>query len=273
MNDEGVILYNLRCVDAEGRVFEQYDRLFVPFEIEKNNQGYKHPQASAKHPERLHCFTLDGALKRAEEISKRQGETIFIPSSALTWNILAKLAAQRDNDPRARMILDNYSDNGVLEFMEGTSLNTGSFYRVLSGLHQQGTSVNLAERTLTHYTPQGQVELPFDIPETKNDPFTSGAVSLEQALADPKMRKLVQQITGLEDLRVIKEIAERLWFNAVFTNPYDNSRSFVEDPIKSVAVGRYNSGYHPEREPKLVQTMVVNKERADPLRLGKKGRG
>ena len=175
-------LEDLSCVDADGNVFESYDRLDVRKDIFRsgNAQVSRTPYAHA-----VHC----------EEMS------LFLPSFALTCNIVARLYERRA-DAEIKRVLQQYKNKGNGD-----------------GWHAQNTIVRWVDNAgeILHYPSDG------DFPShggreqvNKNAGKTSfpfsrqgfNNTSLEQALTLPNYKTFVQNLTGLEDPRILVKIGE-----------------------------------------------------------------
>ena len=179
--EDALVLENISCVDADGNVFERYDHLEVGNDIFRNSDG---SQVS---------FTPYQAIAHCEE----QGS--FLPSFALTCNILAALYAH-PNDAEARRILMQYRDKG-------------NGY----GWHAQNTVIDWNRRMIVHHpydkdfpsyggnknVNQGRAQKAFSfIPEG------FGNITLEDALKREHFARYIRNLTGLRDPAVLVEIGK-----------------------------------------------------------------
>ena len=180
-------LEDLSCVDADGNVFESYDRLDVRKDIFRSDgkQVSRTPYAHA-----VHC----------EEMG------LFLPSSALTCNIVARLYEGK-SDAHVEKVLQQYKDKG-----------NGN------GWHAQNTIIDFGSSKVIHYpsasdfsgvtavnASQSRVVLPF-VKDSLEDAL------LKDALHDASSRRFLQQLTGLENPEVLIPIGEyfsppaKVWF-------------------------------------------------------------
>jgi len=180
-------LEDLSCVDADGNVFESYDRLDVRKDIFRsgNAQVSRTPYAHA-----VHC----------EEMG------LFLPSSALTCNIVARLYEGK-SDAHVEKVLQQYKDKG------------NGF-----GWHAQNTIIAYGSSEVIHYpsasdfsgvtavnASQSRVVLPF-VKDSLEDAL------LKNALHDASTRRYVQQLTGLHEPEILIEIGKyfgkpaKVWF-------------------------------------------------------------
>src|SRR3989338_4287996 len=180
-------LEDLSCVDADGNVFESYDRLDVRKDIFRSDgkQVSRTPYAHA-----VHC----------EEMG------LFLPSSALTCNIVARLYEGK-SDAHVEKVLQQYKDKG------------NGF-----GWHAQNTIIAYGSSEIIHYpsasvfsgvtavnASQSCVVLPF-VKDSLEDAL------LKDALRDASTRRFLQQLTGLENPEILIEIGKyfgkpaKVWF-------------------------------------------------------------
>src|SRR3989338_5770210 len=180
-------LEDLSCVDADGNVFESYDRLDVARDIFRagNAQVDSTPYAHA-----VHC----------EEMS------LFLPSFALTCNIVARLYEGK-SDAHVEKVLQQYKDkgNGFGWHAQNTIIAYGSsevIHYPSARDFSQSTAVNAS---------QSHVVLPF-VKDSLEDAL------LKDALHDASSRRFLQQLTGLENPEVLIPIGEyfshpaKVWF-------------------------------------------------------------
>ena len=166
-------LENIVCRDAKGNVFEQYDEIYLAKDIfrEQNGEGK--------------LFTPYQAIAYSEQ----QG--LFLPSFALSCNILVALFNQRDN-PEAAKILQQYKDYGPCY-----------------GWHAQNTIVDWGKQEIIHYPQDAdfpsdggnekinkgrkRISLGFQRKKLKNS-------SLEEALQQGReFQTYLKNLTGLSD--------------------------------------------------------------------------
>jgi len=180
-------LEDLSCVDADGNVFESYDRLDVRKDIFRsgNAQVSRTPYAHA-----VHC----------EEMG------LFLPSSALTCNIVARLYEGK-SDAHVEKVLQQYKDkgNGFGWHAQNTIIAYGSsevIHYPSARDFSQSTAVNAS---------QSHVVLPF-VKDSLEDAL------LKDALRDASSRRFLQQLTGLHEPEILIEIGKyfgepaKVWF-------------------------------------------------------------
>src|SRR3989344_6764451 len=181
MEDDYLVLGDIVCVDADGKEFERYDPLEVANDIFRNSVR---SQIN---------FTPYEAIAHCEE------QHSFLPSFALTCNILAALYAH-PNDAEARRILMQYRDKG-----------NGH------GWHAQDTVIDWNRRMIVHHpydkdfpsyggnknVNQGRAQKAFSfIPEG------FGNIKLEDALKREHFAKYICNLPGLRDPAVLVEIGK-----------------------------------------------------------------
>ncbi|MEK6899832.1 MAG: hypothetical protein AABX05_01785 [Nanoarchaeota archaeon] len=208
-------LGNISCVDADGNTFEQYNNLAVSKDIFRNGQAYI-------------------TLTPYQAVVHSQGKGLFLPSIALSCNIVAALFQQAVRmgangayttlDLEAKKVLDQYKDYG-----------SGH------GWHAQNTVINYETQKIIHYpcdadfpnhggasninSSRQRIELPFEKIK-KNGLFSRDNVlrnkTLEDGLKDPLITPFVKQFTGLADPSILIQIGQyfqkpaKVWFP---TNP------------------------------------------------------
>ncbi len=206
-------LDNIFCVDADGKVFEHYADLAVSKDIFRNGASQIN---FTPYQAIVHC----------------QGQGLFLPSMALTRNIVAALfqhavkleqnGSYTTLDLEAKKVLDQYKDHG-------------SGY----GWHAQNTVINYGTQRIIHYpydvdfpTHGGTSNINSFSPRTEL-PFqkvsgiwpvkkTLENMTLEDGLKHPLISKFVKQFTGLADPSILIQIGQyfqkptKVWFP---TNP------------------------------------------------------
>ena len=180
-------LENISCVDAEGNIFERYDRLDVARDIFRsgNAQVDRTPYNHA-----VHC--------------EKNG--LFLPSFALTCNIVARLYERR-SDAEIERVLQQYKDKG-----------NGA------GWHTQNTIIDFGSSKVIHYPSRSDFNQKDPINSSQPRtilPFVKDSLEdalLKDALRDVSTRGYVQQLTGLENPEVLIPIGEyfshpaKVWF-------------------------------------------------------------
>ena len=185
--DSGFItLENIACMDASGEVIEKYTQLQVRKDIERDsgNKDIKTNQIS---------FTPYNAAVHFEN----QG--LFLPSFALTCNIIAALYANKSNAEIAK-VLNQYKDKG-----NGT------------GWHAQNTLVNWGAKQIIHYPSKSDYtstggaadinkQRPRNLLSFNNKRFKD--ITLDEALNDSNYKDFLQNLTGLQNPEVLVDIGK-----------------------------------------------------------------
>jgi hypothetical protein len=179
-----LLLWNIRCVDADDKVFEEYSDIAVD-EIDMVATAQSTGPAKYTTKEAIEHFSLFDA---AEGI---------LPSAALTCNILAKLYQHRDN-PDAKELLMQFKEieGGPARYVQNTIYHPRQGALMHYPTHWQGEKLK-NNRPVTI--------LDFEYPDTEK--FT-----LEEALKDPAQRRCVRNLTGLEHPEELCEINKYLGF-------------------------------------------------------------
>ncbi len=203
-------LGNISCVDADGKEFEQYNSLAVRKDIFRNGSGQIN---FTPYQAIVHC----------------QGQGLFLPSMALSCNIVAALFKQAVKlesngtystlNQDAKNVLDHYKNKG-----NGT------------GWHAQNTVIDYNRQRIIHYpidadfpshggianinASHPKIELPFKKKEGTL-PFTDKKLenmTLEQGLNHPLVSTFVKQFTGLADPSDLVRVGQyfqqpaKVWF-------------------------------------------------------------
>jgi len=190
-----LVLENLQCVGSDGKVFEKYDKILVAKDVVRNPDG-THSR-----------FTPYRAIAHFE------GKGLFLPSFALSCNILRALYENRD-DPEVGKVLMQYKDYG-----------SGW------GWHAQNTVVDWGSRKIVHYPHDS------DFPEhggndninrTKTriektfNPKKFKSSNLEEALTNPEYNQYLKNLTGLQQPEILVEIGKH--FNKTARTWISNSK-------------------------------------------------
>ncbi|MFA5887620.1 MAG: hypothetical protein WC852_02830 [Candidatus Nanoarchaeia archaeon] len=210
-----LLLKDVCCTDVDGNVFESYDELFVNKNLEKNQNG-----------ELLFFTPYNGAAH-----FEKQAGGLFLPSFALSCNILAALWQNKGN-PECERILLMYKNKG-----------NGN------GWHCQNTVVDYAGEKIIHY--------PFDS-DFPNDGGVAGINSgrkrivlpfqnksalkdepLEQALQHAASLYFIRQFTGLKNPEALVEIGKYLGKEAKVWFP-DNAAKCKNTRAAWLGCGNYD---------------------------------
>jgi hypothetical protein len=160
-----IVLENIVCRDSNGKPFEQYPQLSIKKDIERDDN-----QNHINH-------------NPYEWIPYFEDKGLFLPSFALSCNILAALYAKR-SDPAIEKVLMQYKDYGPGY-----------------GWHAQNTIIDWGANRIIHYpTKNTNGDSVNAGRETKEFPFTRKGirdVALEEALRNKDFKAYVQNLTGL----------------------------------------------------------------------------
>ena len=176
-----IVLGNVSCTGSNGEVFEHYGKLHVDKDIVRGSDG--------NHVN----FTTYNAAAHFEK------EGMFLPSFALSCNILKTLYENKD-DKEVSKVLMQYKDYG-------------SGY----GWHAQNTIVDWGNKKIIHY-PSNKDFLQYggsnNINQSKNR-AESGFnfkgfknMFLEKALKKDEFKAFVQDFTGLQQPEMLVEIGK-----------------------------------------------------------------
>lgn len=182
MKDDSYVFENLSCVDADGREFRHFDRLFV------NNDVFRTGDGSVRY------------LTPYEAIVVSEEDGLFLPDSATTCAILA--AAHRAGNTN---LLDQYKrmwhvQNTLVDFESSEAIH----YPTASDFGRTG-SINAGKEC---------VALPFDKSRLCDN-------LLNDELRDKDARRYVRQLTGLEKPEVLVELGEYFGRPAKLLFPWD----------------------------------------------------
>ena len=187
--DDFLVIPGIECVGPDGKVFEKYDRIYVAKDVERD--GERHIN-----------FTPYKAISYFEK------RGMFLPSCALSCNVLAYLFANR-SDEDANKVLMHYKD---LDFGYGW--------------HAQNTIIDWKAKKIRHYPLDGDfpeyggndgVNQPRQRNELGFKVKGFGDMSLEDALKKKEFEKFIINLTGLKNPGVLVEIGEyfdwpaRIW--------------------------------------------------------------
>lgn len=185
-------LENINCTDSNGVIYEHYDYLLVRRDVER---GHTHPKPSWLKS--IFFKAEPASLKIADATFYLEDQGLFLPSFALTCNILAELYA-KNNSAKVAKFLNQYS---TLEERSGNAS------------HIQNTIVDCDTKQIIHYPDQTDCSVRLD---TKRSQQTRKALAfnftdfknllLEDALKDANVREFLQNLTGLQHPEVLVEI-------------------------------------------------------------------
>ena len=181
-------LENIVCTDADNNVFESYSELYLAKDIIRN------PDKS-----QINKKLYDWAV-----YFEPQG--LFLPSFALSCNLLQALFQQRSN-PEIKAILDQYKDKG-----------NGTGYQAQNTVVDFGAEQIIHYPTVAYFNQTGVVNAGKPrVPQN----FARAALQdslLEDALREAEPTRYVKQLTGLRDPSILVEMGTyfgkpaKLWF-------------------------------------------------------------
>ena len=172
--DDFLVLNDIKCVDADDNVFEQYDTLAVRKDIFRNADG------------KSVNFNPYQAVVHCEE------NGLFLPSFALTCNLVAALFKNKTNSA-VKLVLEQYKDYGY---------------------HAQNTGIDYSMEQIIHYPLAGYFGQTGAVNSGRPQKALSFAKNtlrdclLEDALKDSDYIRYVKQLTGLADPAVLVEIGK-----------------------------------------------------------------
>ena len=188
--DDFIVLKDIRCVGADGNVFEQYDELHIAKDVVR--------QADGTHQ----SFTPYQAIVYFEQ------KGLFLPSMALSCNIVAALfqaAVEKKGtgyvvkDAGLQKVLDQYKDHGagygwqaqntVLDWVNRKIIH----YPRDGDFPEYGSSNNINQR-------RSAINLP--LPDGISDMF------LTDALKNAAVTKYVRNLTGSENPDLLVQVGE-----------------------------------------------------------------
>jgi hypothetical protein len=164
-----IILENIICTDSNDKPFETYPQLFVRKDIERDDKQ--------KH---INHTPFDW-------IPYFEGKGLFLPSFALSCNILEALYNKR-SDPEFNKVLLQYKDKG----------NGYSW-------HAQNTIIDWGNNRIIHYPPMNTAR------QSREFTFTRKGIrdmSLEKALRNEDFKAYIQNLTGLSTPETLVEIGK-----------------------------------------------------------------
>ena len=193
-----LLLENIICVDADNKPFEKYDKLQVRKDIFRNGQNGQ-----------LN-FTPYNAAVHCEQ------NGLFLPSFALTCNIVAALYQNKNNNAEAKKLLDMYKDkgNGNGWHAQNTVINWGTqeiiHYPRDADFPVHGGTNNInaqqsreSEDSLIASTSfqQSRIVLSFERDGLENEP-------LKKALKKPVAVRYTKNLSGLREPVVLVEVGD-----------------------------------------------------------------
>ncbi|MBN2141737.1 hypothetical protein JW711_00250, partial [Candidatus Woesearchaeota archaeon] len=183
VNGKYITIEGITCVDAQGNPIESYDSLQVRTDVERAADG--------KHI----SFTPYQATTHFE----KQNNGLFLPSPALTCNILATLYANK-SDQELNKILMQYKDHGA-----------GWGWQGQNGMVDWGREQIIQYPNREDYTRAGgntdiNTQRQRKTPRFHNQGFNDSR--LDNALKNENYKEFMQSLTGLPNPDVMVEIGE-----------------------------------------------------------------
>jgi hypothetical protein len=175
-------LLDVKCYDTNGSETERYERLLVKKDVEKDKDGNI---LKLTPYEAIHYF--------------EQGKNgLFLPSFQLTCAIVARLYAEKDTNPEAKKVLDQYKNRGYN-----------------SGWHTTNTIVNWPIKTIVNYP--NDTDFPNNggvnnINSNRSRTITSikdhfKSEGLADSLCNTSHKEYLQDLTGLQKPEVLIDIS------------------------------------------------------------------
>jgi hypothetical protein len=238
-----LVLTDIKCQDSKGDVFEEYKVIKLARNL-SNTVGF------------IHETTYLDAVKSLQK--KSDGE--FLPSAALTCNILMALFEEKDN-PDVNAVLKKYKK-----------------YNAIHGWVHQNTVINRNQKMIIHYPKRDDIGnwilrytyndsyeynkqlktiyLPYQSDEVniKNqagETFRSEEIrdiSITDAVLIPHYLEFLQNLTGLKDPKSLKNISDYLGLNDLFIA----SANHELDNICRVNLGGINDRFNINAETSFV---------------------
>jgi len=187
--DTGFItLEDITCIGADGKVIEHYDELRVRKSI------------ACTHDDVRGTYDNNFTLEEGAEYFDKEDKGWFLPSMALTCNILAKLYKRKD-DPAYHELLMQYRNIA-------------------------GDSFEYNQNTLIHWDAEGIIHYPHNNDFTGGVKVNNKSLGLERkyllfhandsfkdtwlwhAVKDKEYLRFLQNLTGLQDPGILSEIGD-----------------------------------------------------------------
>ncbi len=176
--DDFLVIPGIECVGAGGKVFEKYNEIYVAKDVERDGKSHI-------------CFTPYKAISYFEK------KNMFLPSFALSCNVLAYLFANKDNEDCNKALMQ-YKVHGAGY-----------------GWHAQNTIIDWKNKKIRHYPldedfPQHGGNDGVNQPRRRNEFGFKvkgfGDMSLEDALKNKEFEKFIINLTGLKNPEVLVEM-------------------------------------------------------------------
>jgi hypothetical protein len=193
--DDYLLLKNITCTDADGNIFENYPEIYVAKDVVRDNVS------------KFVNFTLYQAITHFE----KQGNSSFLPSYALTCNIVTVLFENK-SDSEVEKVLLQYKKKDAQRF----------------GYHAQNTLNNTKTGKVIHYPYDN--DFPNhggndDVNQSKRIELDFGlnrSDTLENVLKSVNGKRAIQNLTGLKQPEVLVEIGDYFSKQAYLWAPSDS---------------------------------------------------
>ncbi len=207
--EDFLIFENVSCTRADGEVYEHYDRIPVALDVDGGGDGRR---------------GLVRSYLPYTAIADLENENSFLPSLALTFNILDQ-AYKKKKDPRMRHLLMQYNNNG-------------GYYHGQCGAHIQNTLISFKQREIIHYpyntdfpsyggdqpinTSRQQQRIPFTMEDWGLSEFW-GTIPLRKAVQRESLAHFLKNVTGLQDLSLLMKLGKYLGHETILVAHENNN--------------------------------------------------
>ena len=223
--EDYIMLEDITCTDADGNVFEQYKRLYLAKDV-------------------IHYSPLGEKSSTFEAILTAESQGGFVPSLALTCNILAKLL-QLKEDPTIDAVLRSYAtlkglgtytvQNTIIDCGNHEIIHYPMAHELVTAGFPRTVFVNVQQRRKFPYSAFGP------------GPISGPVWVLHPSfLANGEPKRFFQNLTGLSDPIVLYNISNYLGNGFDIWTP----SLFTESGTRSVAISLQTVGFriHADRD-------------------------
>lgn len=215
-----LLIKNIRCTDADNRIIEQYDELLVAKE-------FTFPKSSIK-----------GTTNTYDAIKTMEKKGMFLPSLALTCNILAALYENRNNEAADKLLKEYFNRKDDYEFVAQNTVVDWEKNKVIHYPRDDyflngygGKNVNLnREETVRALNPKGFQNL-----------------DLEEAVCiSPFFEDYIKNSTGLQNPGILTWISRyyesrlSLWVNSMAKNDGSIGTTWIDHGTESLNINLFN---------------------------------
>lgn len=219
-SEQYILINNIRCTDANNCIIEQYDELLIAKE-------FTFPKNSIK-------ATTDtyNAIKMMEK------KGMFLPSLALTCNILAALYENRNNEAADKLLKGYFNRKDGYEFVAQNTVVDWEKNKVIHYPRDNyflngygGKNVNLnREETVRALNPKGFQNLDLE----------------EAVYAGPFFEDYIKNFSGLQNPGILTEISRyyesrlSLWVNGMAKNDGYIGTTWMDRGTESLDINLFN---------------------------------